>query len=84
MGTEDRTSNNVNASVKRSLTVQVIPEAEPTIGLCNKSGGFRRELQVNRFIMAFLLCVFMIYVSAADRIHSKSGFGIRARAIQSL
>ena len=44
IGTEERTSNNVNSSVQRSLTIQAIPavEAEPTRGLCTYPGGLRR------------------------------------------
>ena len=42
IGTEDRTSNNVNASVQRSLAVQVIPEAEPN----NVNASVQRSLAV--------------------------------------
>ena len=48
IGVEERTSNNVNVSVQRSLAIQAIfaVEAEPTRGLCTYPGGLRRELQV--------------------------------------
>ena len=40
IGPEERTSNNVNASVQRSLAIQAIPavEAEPTRMLCTYPG----------------------------------------------